>query len=154
MPSFAPDGNVLYLVVCAAPPAQNITDLIKRKQNEGWEVCVTATPSALDWIDVEAIEALTGYPVRHRFRHPDEESEDVPLGNALLVSPATFNTINKWAAGINDNLAMGLLNESLGRHVPVEAQPYANDALASHPAYSEALAQLDAIGVAFSTIDW
>ena len=32
-----------------------------------------------------------------------------PPPTALLVGPATFNTINKWAAGIADTLALGLL---------------------------------------------
>jgi hypothetical protein len=29
----------------------------------------------------------------------------------VLVAPVTFNTVNQWAAGINDTLALGLLNE-------------------------------------------
>ncbi len=83
-----------------------------------------------------------------QFRKPDEPSFE-PLGNAVLVAPATFNTINKWALGINDSLALGLLNEALGRAVPIEARPCLNDALAIHPAYRQALKLLADAGVVF-----
>jgi phosphopantothenoylcysteine decarboxylase len=36
---------------------------------------------------------------------------------------ATFNVINNWAQGINDTLALGILNEALGADVPVYAFP-------------------------------
>lgn len=152
MPSFDPSpGNVLYLIVCAAPPAADTAKLVKAKQAEGWDVCVVATEMALDWFDADEIEALTGHEVRSRFRRPQDESFE-PLGNAVVVAPATFNTINKWALGINDNLALGLLNEALGRHVPITVAPYLNDALASHPAYKAAVSLLTAGGVAFVDI--
>jgi phosphopantothenoylcysteine decarboxylase len=41
----APRG-VLYLIVCAAPPAAHVQDLVKLAQADGWEVAVTATPEA------------------------------------------------------------------------------------------------------------
>ena len=151
MPSFhAGPGNVLYLIVCAAPPAAQTAELVKAKQNEGWDVCVIATTMALDWFDPEQVEALTGHEVRYQFRKPDEPSFE-PLGNAVLVAPATFNTINKWALGINDSLALGLLNEALGRGVPIEVRPFLNDALASHPAYQAALTSLAERAVVFNT---
>ena len=147
MPSFgSASGNVLYLIVTAAPPARDIVDRVKTEQGDGWEVCVVATPAALAWIDVEQIEAVTGHPVRTEFRLPDEPGFE-PLGDAVLMSPATFNTINKWALGINDNLALGLLNEALGRGVPISIEPYANDALTSSPRYQQSLAYLADQGV-------
>lgn len=150
MPSFDPNpGNVLYLIVCAAPPAADTAELVKAKQADGWDVCVIATEMALDWFDPDQIEALTGHEVRSQFRKPGAQSFE-PLGSAVLVSPATFNTINKWAAGINDTVALGLLNEALGRQVPIEVQPYLNDALAGHPAYRHALQVLSSVGVQFT----
>jgi phosphopantothenoylcysteine decarboxylase len=91
--------GMLYIVVCAAPPAAELQDLVKLAQAAGWEVAVTATPDALAFIDTPLLAAITGYPVRHRWREPDEP-ESVPEANAIVVAPATFNTINKWVAGI------------------------------------------------------
>jgi malonyl CoA-acyl carrier protein transacylase len=46
--------GVLYVVVCAAPPAAELQDLVKLAQAAGWEVAVTATPDALAFIDAVA----------------------------------------------------------------------------------------------------
>jgi hypothetical protein len=35
----------------------------------------------------------------------------LPPADAIAVAPATYNTINKWAAGISDTLALGILCE-------------------------------------------
>ncbi|MGM1058455.1 flavoprotein [Saccharothrix sp. Mg75] len=53
----------------------------------------------------------------------------------MLVVPATFNTINKWASGISDNLALGVLDELLSTGVPVLVVPCAKQPLREHPAY-------------------
>lgn len=72
---------------------------------------------------------------------------DVTPPDAMVVAPATFNTINKWAAGISDTLALGLLNEALGLGLPVVAVPFPNIALAQHPAFRRSMRELEALGV-------
>jgi phosphopantothenoylcysteine synthetase/decarboxylase len=67
----------------------------------------------------------------------------------VAVAPATFNTINKWAAGIADTLALGTLCEAYGLGVPIAVLPCVADALAAHPAYRASLARLRAMGVRF-----
>ena len=118
MPSFgSPEGDVAYLIVCAAPPAREAADTVGLLGAAGWRVCVVATPAALAWIDAAALATTTGHPVRSDFRGPDDP-EFAPRGDAVLVAPASFNTVNKWAAGINDTLALGLVNEALGLAYP------------------------------------
>ena len=41
-----PVSLVLYLIVCAAPPAQHTTEVLSHLQAAGWDVCVIATPQA------------------------------------------------------------------------------------------------------------
>ena len=149
MPSFGSEtGNVLYLIVCGAPPAANTARTVKEKQAEGWEVCVTATPHGAQWFDVAEIQEMTGHEVRQDFRTP-RAPEFAPRGDAVFVSPATFNTINKWALGINDTLALGLLNEAIGLRVPIEVSPTVNEALRYHPNYQTSVSALTAVGVTF-----
>ncbi len=146
MPNFGSEtGNVLYLIVCGAPPATDTPQLVKEKQDEGWDVVVIATPHGIQWFDVDEVEQLTGHPVRSQFRKPNDP-EFHPRGDAVLVAPATFNTINKWALGINDTLALGLLNEALGRAIPTTVRPEVNHALQSHPSFSSALQLLSRSG--------
>jgi phosphopantothenoylcysteine synthetase/decarboxylase len=140
------DRKVLYLVVCAAPPALQIGELIDLLMADGWTVCVIATPTAATWIDREALSEQTGYPVRSEWRRPGQP-DVLPKADAVVVAPATFNTINKWALGISDNLALGILNEALGLRILLVAAPYAKQSLTTHPAYIHHLGLLQASGV-------
>jgi phosphopantothenoylcysteine decarboxylase len=139
-------GRVLYLVVCAAPVARRAGELVEYAQRAGWLVCVVATPRAASWIDVDALARRTGYPVRSDHKRPDEP-DVLPRPDAIAVVPATFNTVNKWAAGISDTLALGLLNEAVGLGLPILVVPYVKPPLADHPAYVRSIAFLAESGV-------
>jgi len=138
--------GVLYFVVCAAPAAYDAETFVKLAQDAGWRVCVIATPMGLRFIDAARLADLTGQPVRSRFRMPDEPNE-LPGADAVVVAPATFNTINKWAAGFADTFAVGLLCELLGFGVPIVAAPLLKDALARHPAFARNVQTLRGAGV-------
>jgi phosphopantothenoylcysteine synthetase/decarboxylase len=138
--------GVLYLVVCAAPRAKRIGELVELLQAEGWDVCIIATPQALNFIDRPALEAQTGYPVRSDYKDPDAP-DVLPDPDAIVVCPATFNTINKWAQGISDTLALGLITEAIGMGLPLVAAPALNSAQAAHPAFKQSVATLRAVGV-------
>jgi Flavoprotein len=71
------------------------------------------------------LERLTGHPVRSDYKQPDEP-DVLPPPQAIIVAPATCNTINKWAAGISDTLALGLIVEAIGMKLPQIAMPYTN----------------------------
>lgn len=137
---------VLYHVVCAAPPALDAATLVGSARERGWEVCVVATPHAYTWLDVVKLEELTGHPVRSQYKLP-HEPDVLPPADAMLVAPATFNTINKWAAGISDTLALGLITEAIGMELPLVAVPHLNDAQARHPAFDSSVAILRDAGV-------
>jgi Flavoprotein len=76
-------------------------------------------------------------PVRCDYKRPDE-ADVLPPPDAFVVAPATFNTINKLAAGISGTLALGFLNEAVGTGLPVIAVPFPNQMLARHPAFAPA----------------
>jgi len=57
-------GRVLLVVVCGAGPAGEVGELVKLAQERGWTVGVVATPAALEFFDLPALEQLTGSPVR------------------------------------------------------------------------------------------
>jgi phosphopantothenoylcysteine synthetase/decarboxylase len=141
-------AGVLYLVCCAAPPVLQAEELVVRAQSRGWDVCVICTPTAARWLrDRSAsLEALTGHPVRSQYKLPGEP-DVLPPADAMLVTPATSNTIAKWALGVSDTLALGLLTEAIGLRLPVAALPHLNAAQAGHPAFAGHVETLRAAGV-------
>jgi hypothetical protein len=138
-------GKVLYVIVCAAGPAGEVGRLVTMAQGDGWTVQVVATPSARDFIDVPALEKQTGRPVRSEYRKPDEPKP--PRADAIIVAPATYNTINKFAQGISDTYALGLLAEAPGLGIPVVVMPFVNSALAARTPFRNAVEQLRTEGV-------
>lgn len=137
---------VLYLIVCAAPRATRTPRLVGLLQGAGWDVCVIATPQALNFVDVGELELLTGHPVRSTYKQPDEP-DVLPPADAMVVCPATFNTMNKWALGIADTLALGLITEAFGTGVKLVAAPSLNNAQERHPAFARSVETLRECGV-------
>ncbi|WP_369230111.1 flavoprotein [Streptomyces sp. R21] len=138
----------LYVVVCAAGIAQDVSRLITAAQERNWEVGVIATPQGLGFFDAAEVEAETGRPIRSAWRAPGDP-RPFPAPDAVVVAPATFNTVNKWAAGISDTLALGTLCEAYGLGVPIAVLPCVNEALAAHPAYRASVERLRGMGVRF-----
>jgi hypothetical protein len=140
--------RVLYLVCCAAPPAFATAGLVTSAQARGWEVCVICTPTAARWLEDQLglLADLTGHPVRSQYKLPGEP-DVLPPADAMLVAPASSNTIAKWALGISDNLALGLITEAIGLRLPLAALAHLNPAQAAHPAFAGHLDTLRAASV-------
>jgi phosphopantothenoylcysteine synthetase/decarboxylase len=142
----APAERVLYIVTCATPAARDVGTLVSLAQGEGWTVCVIATPLATRFIDQATLEEQTGFPVRSDYKQPGTP-DILPPATAIIVGGASSNTINKWAAGISDTLALGLLTEGIGLGLPLVALPFLNAAQAAHPAFSRSVQELRQAGV-------
>ncbi|MFA1548750.1 flavoprotein [Actinomadura chokoriensis] len=139
--------KVLYVIVCAAGPAGGVGKLVTLAHQRGWDVQIIATPSALDFIDTKALEAQTGRPVRSEYRKPGEPRS--PKADAIIVAPATYNTINKWANGISDTYALGILAEAPGLAIPIAVLPFVNTALAGRSAFNHSISTLQGEEVRF-----
>jgi phosphopantothenoylcysteine decarboxylase len=133
------------LIVCGAPLAARTADLVAGLQASGWTVSVVGTPASADWIDLDAVAELLGEPVRLDFRS-GREPKRAFHPHAVLVCPATFNTINKAAAGVSDTYALGVLCEALGSSCRTYIVPMVNDKLWGHPAWPNSLATLAKAG--------
>jgi phosphopantothenoylcysteine synthetase/decarboxylase len=107
---------------------------------------LVTTPTAASWIDESRVSEFTAWPIRSTQRAVNEP-KTYPAPNLVVAAPMTFNTINKWAAGINDNAALGVLNEALGDRVPIVASPVAKASLVAHPAFARSLDVLASTGV-------
>jgi phosphopantothenoylcysteine synthetase/decarboxylase len=136
---------VLYVVASGASPARELPELISGLAGD-WDTCVITTPEGSRFFDIDEIASMTGHPVRTSFKDPDAP-DVLPSAMAFAAVPATFNTINKWAAGISDTLALALLNEAIGLGTPIVTVPWPNTALARHPAFGHSISTLRGCGI-------
>jgi len=117
------EKGVLYTIACAASSATLVPKFVMHAQ-------------------------AVGYPVRSEYKRP-EEPDVLPRADAIVVFPATFNTINKWALGISDTLATGILCEYTGLKMPIVTVPCfrTGGGLDGHPAFFRSLQMLRDYGV-------
>lgn len=142
-----PSTRVLTLIACAAPLAERAADIAGAFTSAGWRVRVVTTASASAWVDAEAIEAVSGQAPTSVQRSPADPSQDAFSGSAVIVAPLTFNTLNKWALGIADNYALGILCEAVALGRPVVAVPMIGQRFWGHPATATSMALLLGCGV-------
>jgi hypothetical protein len=140
-----PGSRVLTIVACGAGPAAELGTCVKLAQDRGWAVQVIATPAALEFFDETAIADQTGQPVRSQYAKPGAPRSLIP--DVILVAPATYNTICKWALGISDTYALGVLAETTGLGVPIVVLPFVNTALAGRLPFRRSVESLRAEGV-------
>jgi phosphopantothenoylcysteine synthetase/decarboxylase len=138
-------SRTLSIVVCGAPPAAETAIYAKLAIDRGWTVHVIATPAALPFFDQAPVEALTGNPVRSHNRTPGTPRSQTP--DAIIVAPATYNTINKWAQGIADTYALSMLAEKTAMNIPIVVLPFLNAPLASRAPFQQSVKSLRAESV-------
>ncbi|MDH4297710.1 MAG: bifunctional phosphopantothenoylcysteine decarboxylase/phosphopantothenate--cysteine ligase CoaBC [Cyclobacteriaceae bacterium] len=129
-------GKRIILGVCGGIAAYKSAALTRLLVKSGAEVKVIMTPSAHDFITPVTLATLSKNPVLTTFSNADNGSwnNHVELGlwaDALLIAPATANSIAKMAQGICDNL---LLAVYLSARCPVCVAPAMDLDMLQHPA--------------------
>ncbi len=126
-------------------------EVVSRLVRAGHRVRCVATPSALKFIGPATLEGLTGSRVLSDAFAPGAALEHIALtrwADAVLVCPATANTLNRLAAGLGDDL-VGALFLAHDRAKPWFVAPAMNPAMWSHPATVAAVERLRGWGVRF-----
>jgi len=140
------EQRVLYIISCGSPLAQSVPALVATAHEAQWKVCVITTPQGTTFLDIPLLEKMTGFPVRSQYKRPDAP-DLLPRADALIAFPVTFNTLNKWALGITDTLAVGLLCEYTGLKIPIIAVPVTGEGLGYHPALKRSIRMLSRYGI-------
>jgi phosphopantothenoylcysteine synthetase/decarboxylase len=137
---------VLYVLVCGSPVAARVGTLVDLAQADGWDVCVVSTPDGRKFIDPAGLARQTGHPVRSDYKNPGDP-DVLPAPDAMIIAPATVNSVNKLAAGITDTLALGLVVEGWGKGLPIVVLPYTNSAMAPYPVFPQSIERLRSWGI-------
>lgn len=139
---------MLYVVMCAAGTLPDVPRrLLPSAVTSGWNTYALATDPAVASFPeaMEEIENVLGRPVRSDFHTTVGYS--LPDPDAVLVVPATFNTVVKMAQGVADTYILTRLAEQIGRGVPMVVAPRVGEAFAAHPIWDESVERLKSWGV-------
>ncbi len=99
------DEKTILLGATGSVAAYKIPDLVREIKNEGIIVKVIMTDSSMLFVTPLSLEISSQNPVfSDVFESPFTHIDITKDADALLVAPATANTISKFASGIADNL--------------------------------------------------
>ena len=138
--------DVAYLVLSGTTTAARCPEILGGLVGLGFSTVIAIpTPNASrviasrDLADVAGVQVVQSYfdlAIRPR-----------PPRGVVLFAPCSFNSLNKLAHGIADNLALSVVAEAIGRGTPVIVGPSLNAPLLNHPEARASLDRLPAWGV-------
>jgi phosphopantothenoylcysteine synthetase/decarboxylase len=137
--------NLAYLVVTGTTTAPLAADLVRGLQARFETVLTLMTPHAARVVAPRDLSAIAGNRLVESYF--DEAILPRPADGLVLVAPCSFNSLNKLAGGIADNLAMSLTAEAIGRGTPVLVALSLNPPLFRHPRTAVSMASLREWGV-------
>src|SRR5580700_3983375 len=138
--------NVVYLIISGTTTAARCPEMSRDLLTLGFSTVIALpTPNASrviaprDLADVPGVRVVESYfdlAIRPR-----------PPRGVVLFAPCGFNSLNKLALGIADNLALSVAAEAIGRGTPVVVAPSLNAPLLAHPQAQASLKTLPEWGV-------
>jgi len=139
----------IYLIVTGAGTARRAPELMAALTKLGPRVVAIPTPNAARIVANRELVLAVGAESRHRVveSYHDEAILPRPPFGLVLVAPCSFDSLNKLAQGIADNLALSVAAEAIGRKTPVIVAVSVNVPLWEHPRAKESAATLRAWGV-------
>jgi len=108
-------GKRVALLVTGGIAAFKAPLVARALRRQGADVVAFASQEALRYVTAETLEWSTVQPVVTRLTAAAEHLSDAAPFDAYLVAPATYNTLNKMAAGIADTAVTSALASALGR---------------------------------------
>lgn len=145
-----PDGGerfeVVYLVLSGTTTAARGPELLRGLTALGFtSVIALPTPNAARVVAPRELADVAGVQLVQSYF--DLAIRPRPPRGVVLFAPCSFNSLNKLAHGIADNLAMSVVAEAIGRKTPVVVGPSLNAPLLAHPEAQASLAKLPLWGV-------
>jgi len=142
------EGKNILVGVTASIAAYKAAIFVRLLVKAGAEVQVVMTEAAKEFITPLTLATLSKQPVLSTFTDGDEGewNNHVELGlwaDAMIIAPASANTLGKMANGLCDNL---LLAAYLSARCPVFVAPAMDLDMYQHPAVQDNLKRLASFG--------
>lgn len=137
------ETNAIFLFVTAAGTCGQVPAILHSLLDRDYTLYSVLTPNVAQVMPPALLMDIPGNRWIHAYRQ--EPLDRYPFGT-LLVAPCTFNTFNKIALGLADNLATAMIADGLGAGCPVVIAPSMNRGLWAHPQTKSSLERLLAWG--------
>ncbi len=139
----------ILLAVSGGIAAYKSAELVRLLRKQGAEVRVVMTRSAMQFVNPLTFQALSGNQVHSDLLDTDTEHAMSHISltrwaDALIIAPATANTIAKCSHGLADDLLSTLY---LAATCPVYVAPAMNQAMWHKPVTQENIQKLKSHGV-------
>src|SRR5271163_3161280 len=124
--------DAAYLVLSGTTTAARGPELLRGLIGLGYSTVIAIpTPNASRVIALRDLADVAGVQVVESYF--DMAIRPRPPRGVVLFAPCSFNSLNKLAHGIADNLALSVVAEAIGRGTPVIVGPSLNAPLLAHP---------------------
>jgi len=146
-------GKKILLGVTGSIAAYKAVFFVRLLVKAGAEVKVIVTPGAKDFVSPLTFSTLSKNKVLTDLFNEDNWSNHVMLGrwaDAMIIAPASCNTIAKMANGLCDNLLLAVYLSSIA---PVFIAPAMDEDMWIHPATRKNVATLKQYGNLFLPVN-
>ena len=137
------NASSLFLFVTGAGACTHTPDLIRRLLVHDLTIYSVLTPNVSQVCSPATLMDVPGNYWLHAYQQPPLDR--YPFGT-LLVAPCTFNTFNKIALGLADNLATAMIADGLGAGCRTVIAPAMNRGLWAHPQTKASKERLESWG--------
>lgn len=138
--------NVAYLALSGTTTSARGPEILRGLVGLGFATVIALpTPNARRTVAPRELADVAGAQVVESYF--DLAIRPRPPRGVVLFAPCSFNSLNKLAHGIADNLALSVTAEAIGRGTPVIVAPSLNAPLLAHPQAQASLRVLPHWGV-------
>ncbi|HUB11012.1 MAG TPA: flavoprotein [Acetobacteraceae bacterium] len=133
--------EVAYLVLSGTTTSARGPELLRGLLGLGFATVIAIpTPNASRVLAPRELADVAGAQVVESYF--DLAIRPRPPRGVVLLAPCSFNSLNKLAHGVADNLALSVVAEAIGRGTPVIVAPSLNAPLLAHPVAQASLRTL------------
>ncbi len=138
-------ADTAYLMISGATTAYRAPEFVAALSARFARVITVQTPNAMRLISPHDLRRIPNNQLVESYF--DARILPRPTPGPVLFAPCNFNSLNKLAGGVADNLALSIVAEMIGFGQPVVVALSLNEPLFAHPIVRESVATLARWGV-------
>ncbi len=140
-----PNHPNLYLLISGAVTAWRAGEIASALRPYCDRLLIVQTPGARQIVSPLTLSRIPGGVVIDAYL--DQALQPRAPGAPVIFAPCSFNSLNKLANGVADNLALSICAEMIGLRMPVIVAVSVNEGLWAHPVVRTSVATLSDWGV-------